>query len=221
MVVTTRHHSFAPHEYYHIYNRGTEKRNIFLNNDDYTRFIELLYLSNSKYAVDIRHVRRSYNSVYEFSCEDPLVYIGAYCLMPNHFHVLLTPATDGGVEKFMLKLGTGYSMYFNKRYERTGSLFQGRFKSQHAQGDEYLKYLFAYIHLNPVKLIKPDWKERGIGDVYGVKRYLDSYAYSSLPDYISDREESLILCKEKFPRYFEGKKEIDEELMSWLAYAEK
>lgn len=123
-VVTTRHHAFASHEYYHVYNRGTEKRNIFLDNADYRRFVELLYLSNSTYAVDIRHVRRTYNSVYEFSRDNPLVYIGAYCLMPNHFHILLTPAIENGVQTFMLKLSTGYSMYFNKRNSRTGSLFR-------------------------------------------------------------------------------------------------
>jgi putative transposase len=218
--VTTRQHTLAPHEYYHVYNRGTEKRNIFLDGADYGRFIELCYLSNSVHSVDVRHVRRTYNSVYEFPRDNPLVYVGAYCLMPNHFHILLTPATDRGVEKFMLKLGTGYSMYFNKRYERTGTLFQGRFKSRHANNDEYLKYLFAYIHLNPVKLIQPNWKEVGIQNIDGVKTYLDKYPYSSLQDYLGDREESKILDKDKFPEYFSTKQEVDQELIDWLSFRE-
>lgn len=221
--MTTRHHTFAPHEYYHVYNRGTEKRNIFSDSADYKRFVELLYLSNSTYAVDIRHVRRTYNSVFEFSRDNPLVYIGAYCLMPNHFHILLSPAVAYGVEKFMLKLGTGYSMYFNKRYERTGTLFQGKFKSQHVDGDEYLKYLFSYIHLNPVKLIQPDWKDVGIvgiRDLEKAKKYLDTYTYSSLHDYFGKREESVIISPTKFPEYFATKQEVDRELIEWLGYAE-
>ncbi len=218
--MTTRQHNFAPHEYYHIYNRGTEKRNIFLDGADYERFIELLYLSNSQYAVDIRHVRRTHSSVYEYFRDNPLVYVGAYCLMPNHFHILLSPAVDHGVEKFMLKLGTGYSMYFNKRYERTGNLFQGKFKSQHADNDEYLKYLFSYIHLNPVKLIQSDWKDVGIRDINGAKKYLDEYRHSSLHDYFGRREESKIIDKNKFPEYFINKHEVDTELIEWLSYKE-
>ena len=84
--------------------------------------------------------------------------------MPNHFHILVKEKIENGISKFMGKLTTGYSMYFNKRYDRTGSLFQGVFKSVHADSDEYLKYLFAYIHLNPIKLINPEWKENGIKD---------------------------------------------------------
>jgi putative transposase len=217
--MTTRLHDFCIREFYHIYNRGTEKRNIFLDDADSTRFIELLYLSNSNDAVDVRHVRRMYGSVYEFARgENPLVYIGAYCLMPNHFHILLTPAVENGVEKFMLKVGTGYSMYFNKRYNRTGVLFQGRFKSRHAYTDEYLKYLFAYIHLNPVKLIQSDWKEVGIRDISKARNFLDQYQYSSLHDYGDQRQESIIVSPEKFPQYFATKKEIDRELLDWLSY---
>ena len=140
--------------------------------------------------------------------------------MPNHFHILLTPAVDNGVQTFMLKLSTGYSMYFNKRNSRTGSLFQGRFKSQHANSDEYLKYLFSYIHLNPVKLIQSDWKEFGIQNLVEVKQYLNEYKYSSLHDYIGTRTESVIINRDKFPAYFAGKQEIDAELLDWLNYKE-
>ena len=119
----------------------------------------------------------------------------------------------------MLKVGTGYSMYFNKRYQRTGVLFQGRFKSRHAYTDEYLKYLFAYIHLNPIKLIQPDWKEVGVRDISKARSFLDQYRYSSLLDYVNNqRQESTIVSPEKFPQYFATKKEVDEELLGWLSY---
>jgi putative transposase len=219
--MTTRYGSFAFGEYYHIYNRGVDKRIIFNDDSDSTRFIELLFLTNSIEPVNVRNIHRDYKSVFDVSRGEPLVHIGAYCLMPNHFHLLLTPAVDRGLERFMLKLGTGYAMYFNKRYERTGSLFEGRFKSQHASSDEYLKYLFSYIHLNPIKLIQSDWKESGIRDLARAKQYLDEYGYSSLHDYLGTRDESVIIEPDKFPEYFLSKKEIDSELIGWLTYREE
>jgi putative transposase len=216
--MTTRFEKISIGEFYHIYNRGTDKRIIFNDDLDYRRFVELLFLSNMSEAVNLRDIRKVFDSVFDFERSDPLVHIGAYCLMPNHFHILLTPAVENGVHMFMLKLATGYSMYFNNRNNRTGALFQGKFKSQHANSDEYLKYLFAYIHLNPVKLIQPDWKENGIRDIEKVKHYLDKYTYSSLKDYFGTRKETAILDPKKFPEYFREKSDIDRELIDWLNY---
>ena len=216
--MTTRFENISIGEIYHIYNRGTDKRIIFNDDLDYRRFVELLFLSNMSEAVNLRDIRKVFDSVFDFERSDPLVHIGAYCLMPNHFHILLTPAVENGVHMFMLKLATGYSMYFNNRNNRTGALFQGKFKSQHANSDEYLKYLFAYIHLNPVKLIQPDWKENGVRDIEKVKQYLDGYKYSSLKDYFGAREETAILDPKKFPEYFRDKNDIDRELIDWLNY---
>jgi putative transposase len=156
--------SFSGGEFYHVYNRGTDKRAIYLDKSDYKRFIELLYLSNSSHSFVVRDIYRNNESIYEYDRGDLLVAIGAYCLMPNHFHILVTPLVENGISKFMNKLCTSYSMYFNKKYNRTGALFQGKFKAEHADRDEYLKYLYAYIHLNPVKLIDSTWKEEGIKD---------------------------------------------------------
>ena len=186
---------------------------------DYIRFIELLFLSNSTKPVNIRNVRRDYDSVYDFDYGDRLVSIGAYCLMPNHFHILATPVIEGGLSTFMNKLSTGYSMYFNKRYQRTGSLFQGSFRSQHADSDEYLKYLFSYIHLNPIKLIQSDWKEVGIKDVDAAFRHVSTYQYSSLSGYLGMSEiQEKILNPEKFPEYFPSPESIKNELFEWLVY---
>ncbi len=209
---------FAHEEFYHTYNRGTEKRVIFKDHTDHIRFSELLYLANTSLRINVRDIRKTYDSVFDFDRGEPLVHIGAYCLMPNHFHILLTPAVEGGVQTFMLKLSTAYSMYFNKRYDRNGTLFQGRFKSQHVDSDEYLKYLFAYIHLNPVKLIQSDWKEAGIQNLEKTKAYLSQYEYSSLREYLGITEKNGIIDSEKFPAYFINRKEVDNELMSWLSY---
>ncbi len=207
-------------EYFHVYNRGADKRLIFNDDADYKRFTELLYLSNTERAINIRDIREVTTSIFDFDREVQLVYIGAYCLMPNHFHILVTPARENGVQNFMQKLTTGYSMYFNKRYERKGTLFQGRYKSHHADSDIYLKYLYSYIHLNPVKLIQSDWKDVGIRDVEKTKKYLQSFQYSSLPDYLGVRENSKIIDPPKFPQYFMSKKEVDAELFDWLSYRE-
>ncbi|OHA80219.1 MAG: hypothetical protein A2V96_01600 [Candidatus Yonathbacteria bacterium RBG_16_43_6] len=148
-----------------------------------------------------------------------LVDIGAYCLMPNHFHLLVREKNEGGIQKFMLKLLTAYSMYFNKKNERTGSLFESRYKARHANTDDYLKYLFAYIHLNPVKIIDPEWKEKGITDHDGAKEYLDKYSYSSYMDFVGEkREEGVVLNKTAFPEYFDDFEEFDEYIKEWLVY---
>ncbi len=158
----TRKITLTPGEFYHVYNRGVEKRVIFLDRHDYEHFKELLYVMNSTQPVVLRDVRQEVLSPYEHDRGSTLVAIGAYCLMPNHFHVLASPLVEHGLSTFMTKVGTGYSMYFNKKYQRTGTLFEGKFKTQWVDDDTYFKYLYAYIHLNPVKLLQSDWKERGI-----------------------------------------------------------
>ena len=174
---------FAPNEYYHIYNRGTEKRDIFMSSRDYDRLLCLLYACNQSDTV----VQVQNKTLLELTKikngSKPLVEIAAYCLMPNHFHLLIREKEENGVSRFMQKVTTGYTMYFNKKFERTGSLFQGAFKATHVKEDRYLKYLISYIHLNPIKLIEPEWKEVGISDLNGSQKYLDNYKYSSYLDY--------------------------------------
>ncbi len=204
-------------EFYHVYNRGNSKQVIFKDHLDYTRFLQLLYVSNSSESFVFRDVSR--NDVWMFDRREQLVSIGACCLMPNHFHILLTPVVDNGVSKFMQKVSVGYSMYFNNKYERTGTLFEGKFKSQWADSDEYLKYLFSYIHLNPVKLIQSDWKEQGIKDAAKALSYAKDYKYSSLPDYMgSVRPERTILSPDPFPAYFLTIASTEANLLEWLNF---
>jgi putative transposase len=213
--------SLAAGEFFHLYNRGVDKRTIYLDSYDHRRFVELMYLCNSSTAINMRDIHRDNSSVFEFETGEPLVAIGAYCLMPNHFHILATPLVEGGLTKFMGKLGTGYSMYFNKKYKRTGALFQGRFKSEHASTDEYLKYLYSYIHLNPVKLIDSTWKEKGIKDAAKSFDFAASFQYSSLSDYLGQkREEGKIIDPKPFPEYFATQNDIKNELFEWLTYNE-
>ncbi|MBI4068288.1 hypothetical protein HY413_02680 [Candidatus Kaiserbacteria bacterium] len=114
--------------------------------------------------------------------------------MPNHFHLLLHESADGGISTFMNKLGTAFSMYMNTKYQRTGPLMCRPFRSRHIDSDEYFRWVFAYIHLNPVELVQPDFKSKGIIDHSYVKAFLEKYPYSSYPDHmLSEREESAIL----------------------------
>jgi len=207
---------FATEEFYHVYNRGNSRQTIYQTASDYNRFISLLYLANGSSAIDLREIKE--DELFEFARGEQLVAIGAYCLMPNHFHILLTPLVEDGVVIFMRKLATGYSMYFNKKHHRTGSLFEGRFKSEHVDSDNYLKYLFSYIHLNPVKLLQPDWQQQGIVNLQDTFTYLDTYRYSSYIDNTMSRPESNILNRAPFPEYFATKQAYDSEMKDWLTY---
>jgi len=216
----TRRITFAEEEYFHLYNRGTEKRDIFLTSEDYLRFMALLYACNTNKPVVIKLQGRTLEDVLRTQRDDNIVDIGAYCLMPNHFHLLVREKTGGGISKFMQKLITGYTMYFNKKNERTGSLFQGKFKAQHADTDRYLSYLLSYIHLNPVKLLESKWKIDGIKDKEKVENFLDGYAYSSYPDYFGTlkRGEEEIINKQCLPDYFSQEDAFERQIGDWLEY---
>jgi putative transposase len=203
-------------EFYHVYNRGTDKRLIFRDDTDKQRFVKLLYISNSVDAVNARDILRKNSEPYDFEKGELLVHIGAYCLMPNHFHLLVTPCVEDGVSRFMKKLCTGYSMYFNKRHNRTGTLFEGPFKSKWVGEDIYLKYLYAYIHLNPLKL----WDRASLidsSDTEETLNFLKQYQYSSLLDYLQiTRPEKKIIDPTPFPDYFITKADHINELKDWL-----
>ncbi len=215
-----RKFNFSIGEYYHVYNRGVDKRIIFNDSHDYNRFIVLLHLSNSSQPVDIDKTLRgglSFPELIRMDMGERLVDIGAYCLMPNHFHLLLKERIENGISIFLKKLSTAYSMYFNRKHERTGSLFQGPFQATHADNDQYLKYLFAYIHLNPIKIVDPNWKESMVFDQVYIKKHLENYKYSSYLDYLgAQRQESIILNKSVFPEYFNMNHSFEDFIEDWL-----
>lgn len=196
---------FVVDEWYHCYNRGVDKRKIFEDVRDYERFLLGLFVGNSEIPVHISNLKSSrlQEALNDDSLErgDPLVEIGAYCLMPNHFHLLIRETTEGGIAKFMQKLCTGYTMYFNTKYERTGALLSGTFKSKHVSDDRYLKHLVSYIHLNPAELFNPKWKI-GQENPHKIKKNLEEYRYSSLPDFFGQKRlESSIIGETLFDLY--------------------
>jgi REP element-mobilizing transposase RayT len=177
-----------------------------MDDNDYKRFMILLYISNSDKHFNIKDLYLkglSYKDFFIVDRGNAIVDIGSYTLISNHFHLLLHEKIESGISIFMKKILTAYSMYFNMKYERTGSLFEGPFKARHIDNDAYLNWVFSYIHLNPVKLIEPNWKENGISNPESAKNFMQNYKYSSYHDYfIEGRPESVILNKEAFPEHF-------------------
>ncbi len=219
LIKMTRNIIFAQDNFYHIYNRGTEKRPIFVSDRDRERFLVLLYLCNGTNPVDLKLQGSTLEEARDADRGSSLINLCAYCLMPNHFHLLIHEHCIGGISHFMQKLTTGYTMYFNKWHERDGSLFQGKYKASHADTNSYLSYLIAYIHLNPIKLIEPNWKEAGITDPNRARRHLEKYRYSSYPDYCGQsRIEGTLICPDILPKYFNSPRDFESSTTSWLNY---
>jgi putative transposase len=190
---------FAAGHYYHVYNRGVEKRLIFMDDQDYIVFLGLLkkYLSGEKPDIVLqnRHLAKPLTDE---------VQLLAYCLMPNHFHLLFHQLTDSGITKLMQRVVTGYVMYFNHRHHRVGALFQRRYKASLINSDAYLHHISRYIHMNPADFEK--------------------WPYSSLPNYMGKKQASWLNPKSvmdlfdnspesylKFVReYAESKQELTE-----------
>ncbi|HUC88572.1 MAG TPA: transposase [Candidatus Paceibacterota bacterium] len=210
-------------EYYHLYNRGNGKNDIFLDKEDYDHFIKLLYVCNSKRKLVFReNIVNPKIEAFDFEIGTPIVSILAWVLMPNHFHLfVISHRSDlweeeyNPITEFMRKLSTAYAMYFNKKYSRTGSLFEGKFKSKIVKEENYFNYLFSYIHLNPIKLIQSDWKQKGIKDKNKAKEYLKKYYYSSFYDYfLENRKEIKIINKKFLPEYLKNSHIND--LFNWI-----
>ncbi|TSC68738.1 MAG: hypothetical protein G01um101456_520 [Parcubacteria group bacterium Gr01-1014_56] len=172
------------------------------------------------YIIEVpKNAGRTLKEVAEIDRGGLLIDIGAYCLMPNHFHLLISEKEKGGISKFMQKLTTGYTMYFNTRYERTGALFQGKFKATHANDDRYLNYLISYIHLNPIKLTEPHWKESGIQNKKKAEKFLETYDYSSFLDYTGKtRLENKLINTEILPKHFDSPKDFKSSITEWLNF---
>jgi putative transposase len=209
-------------ETYHIFNRGAHKQAIFLGESDFQRFQILLLLMNSSERVDAGNLLAKYQGeslVNLFDNEVPsvaLVDVLAYALLPNHFHLVLRQSVDNGISTFMRKLCTGYSMYFNLKNEHSGTLFQGPFRSSHINSAPYFNWLFAYVHLNPVSIAEPEWKEKGIKDTRRAQKFLNGYRWSSYFDYYTaERSERAILAHEEGIQHIEKQRDIQALLVSY------
>ncbi|KKT61863.1 MAG: Transposase [Candidatus Giovannonibacteria bacterium GW2011_GWA2_44_26] len=179
---------FANNQIYHIFNRGTEKRRIFISNKDFERFLINMKIFNDPDVgqhhlgrFDIKHPKLSK------PLEDPLVDVLCYCLMPNHYHLLLRQKVENGISKYLHRLQMGYAKYFNTLHDRSGNLFQGAFKVVEINKGNQFKYIPLYIHMNPLDLVEGGWKENGIKDLKKGLNFLKNYRWSSLRNYMGEK----------------------------------
>ena len=179
---------FAHNEWYHCYTRGVDKRKTFQNERDYQRFLQLLYLANNDKAIHRSDLKLTHKEIFAQVRGKQLVSIAAFCLMPNHFHIVMSEAVDGGISRFMQKVGIAYTMYFNIKNKRVGNLFVKPFRSKHIANDEYLKQVVQYIHLNPLEVFEPEWKHGHVATSRALEMRLRRYSYSSLAAYESDEQ---------------------------------
>ncbi|MCX6728149.1 MAG: transposase [Candidatus Saccharibacteria bacterium] len=176
-----------PVSYYHVYARGSNKHHIFGDESDYLYFLSLFTRYLSKEKSDPQSID-NYQKLYDS------IEVLAYCLMQNHFHLLLYQIEEGGMSKLMHGIMTSYSRYFNHKYSRSGPLFESRYKASMITSDEYLLHISRYIHLNPDEWIDyphssvraylyndmPDWmNKKRIAELYGsavnYHRFLEDY----------------------------------------------
>lgn len=177
-------------DFYHVLNRGVDKRKVFLDDRDHVRFLHDLYAFNDvepSHAMNGYHFRKNLHvghANFEKGPRELLVNIHCFALMPNHYHLLLSPLVENGIALFMKKLNAGYTKYFNNRYKRSGALWQGGYKSVSIVEDSHFLFIPYYIHFNPLDLSVPEWREGKIKDPTKALAYLEKYRWSSHLDYL-------------------------------------
>lgn len=197
--------------YYHIYNRGVEKRTIYEDEQDYKVFLNYIkeglspkpnpeeikksFILKGSSFQGVPHTHKNYHKKVELL---------VYCLMPNHFHFIIKQIQKGSMEGFMRSLATRYSMYFNKKYNRVGHLFQGIYKASMITNDAYLLHLSRYIHLNPLEYTKNL-----------------SSAYSSYGEYLGLRRTEWVCIKEILAFFNKAKSDFLKSVNTYKNFVEK
>lgn len=245
-----RKEQFINGEIYHIVVKGIDENILFKDINDHYRGVFSIYEFNNAKPVNIkdrRKVRATEKSRIkeieivnnEFqkvlpeisrgrvsgnlrgSQRKKLVEVLAFCIMPNHLHLLVRQLVDGGISKFMKKLNGGYGGYFNRKYGRKGYVFQDRFSARHIKTEEQLKVVFVYIHTNPISLIEPKWKEIGIKNPEKVIEFLENYKWSSYPDYIGKKNFPSVTDREFILKIMGGERGCKEFVDAWIKYKGK
>lgn len=211
--------NFVAGNIYHVINRGVDKRSIAMDDQDRFRFIHDLFefndtrpINNTTYSFrNSKDIARPY-----IGPRDLLVEILAFCLMPNHYHLLLRPKIDGAVTSFMKRLNMGYAKYFNEKYQRSGALFQGRFKAIEVTEEAHFIHLPYYIHFNPLDLKTPEWRERKLKNTATAIKFLEEYRWSSHLDYMGKKNFPSVTQREFLLDCFGGTKGYEDKIKNWL-----
>ena len=212
--------------FYHTYNRGVDKRKIFLEGSDYLRCVHDLYEFNDEKA-SINMYRRIVGFTKSHNLEkarEKIIDIGAWCLMQNHYHLFSSPVVDDGLTKFHRKFGIGLANVFNTKYKRSGALFQGRYKKVLVDDDTQALQLICYIHSNPLDLWKPGWKEKGLTnlELQNALRFLEKdFRWSSHLDWWGIKNFPSLIDNDFMARFFKSPEEYREFFLNWLRYYEK
>ncbi len=193
--------------YYHLYNRGVEKRIIFIDHQDYSVFLRFLkeYLL-PPYHPDLTTLANLNKRRHPINCSSDIDLL-AFCLMPNHFHLFIKQKTKRGIKKFMQTLLINYAMYFNYKYDRRGPLFEGRYKAVLIEGEPQFLHIGRYIHLNPKGILA---KEQSLQD----------YEYSSYPYYLGERKADWLKPKEILEMFRSPKNLLPKDILSYQSFVE-
>jgi len=224
-----RKEQFANDEIYHVILRGLDNNLIFKDTNDYYRGIFSIYEFNNSNPVEILKRRRARRKEKKrekggdpmsaaFDKRDRFVDVQCFCFMPNHIHLLMKQLKDGGITKFMRKVGAGYGRYFNTKYKRKGYVFQNSFRAVCIGDDRQLQTVFNYIHLNPASLVDPGWKENGINNPEKVGKFLEDYKWSSYLDYIGRNNFSSVTERNFLADFLGGARGCDLSMKDWIKY---
>ncbi len=218
----TRKTQLVNGEFYHIINRGIDKREIFLDDKDRLRFMNSLLVFNDQGPTQWHDSSfwQQRGSLYliEYKSKNPLVEICVFALMRNHFHLLVRQLSEDGIAALMNKLG-GYSCFFNKKYERTGALFEGRYKTKLIKTEAQLRNTFIYIHTNPLEIIEPRWKDSLVDNPEKAIKFLeDEYLWSSYGDYSGKENFPSLVSQDFFLKLFGGREDLKKEIDSWILF---
>ena len=228
-----RKEQFVTGEFYHAVIRGIDGNKIFKDIDDHYRGIFSMYEFNNAKPVlikDRRKIRAHFKKIIKKEKDNPpafidsrdkLVEVVVFCIMPNHLHLLLRQLKEGGIIKFMRKLGAGYGRYFNIKYKRKGYVFQNRFVAVRIKDDNQLKIVFAYIHSNALSLIMPKWKEKGIKNLKKAVQFLECYKWSSYQDYIGKQNFPSVTERAFILEVVGGRGGCQKFMNDWLKYRGK
>lgn len=198
-------------EFYHILNRGVEKRKIFLKESDYLRFVQNLYSFNDK------NNALPFSQRQDLALGEPIVDNLCWSILPNHFHIFSQAKIERGVSIYSQKITSGYTQYFNLRNNRSGVLFQGKSKIIPIQKDAHFLHIPYYILANPIKLIEPKWKEEGIKDLKKTIDFLENYRYSSFLDLIGKNNFPKIVNKKFFYEIYDtNENRLKKDFIEWL-----
>jgi len=206
---------FTIDSFVHVVKRGARGMHITKNKSDQWRFVRLLYFMNDEFADENWERKNNKQGLLvrpmNWPTKRPLVKILAYCLMPNHFHLILKEIREGGVSMFMKKLGESMTRHFNEKYQEKGSIFQGAYKSRTINSDEYLRYVGAYVMAkNPFELYPKGGLEGATKDFEDAWQWAVDYPFCSLADYGGGRGYSVILDKDLLGEIFISPKKFKE-----------